>query len=211
MIGCKPSTTPMIPGAHLHQDSSTPFDDPSAYRRLIGRLIYLTNTRSDITFCVNQLAQFMACPTSFHHTAAMKVLRYLKATPALGLFFPADSVIQLKAYSDSDWASCLDIRRSVSGYCIYLGQSLVSWKSKKQRTISQSSCEAEYRALALTTCEITWLNYILEDLQYNYSMPTLLYCDNQSAIYLASNLVFHETTKHIEIDCHTIREKCSQA
>ncbi|XP_019425102.1 PREDICTED: uncharacterized protein LOC109333979 [Lupinus angustifolius] len=133
MIGCKPSSTPMIHGAHMHQDKSEPFKDPHAYRRLIGRLIYLTNTRPNITFCVNQLAQFMAFPTNLHYIAAMKVLRHIKGSPALSLFFPANSVVQLKAYSDSDWASCPDTRRFVSGYCIYLGDSLISWKSKKRR------------------------------------------------------------------------------
>ncbi|XP_019416392.1 PREDICTED: uncharacterized protein LOC109327681 [Lupinus angustifolius] len=145
----------MIPGAHMHQDSSKPFKDPHAYRRLIGRLIYLTNTRPYITFSVNQLAQFMAFPTNLHYTAAMKVLRCFKGSPALGLFFPTNSIVQLKAYSDNNWASCPDTRRSVSGYCIYLEDSLITWKSKKQRIVSRSSCEAEYRALALTTCEIT--------------------------------------------------------
>ncbi|XP_019457518.1 PREDICTED: uncharacterized protein LOC109357919 [Lupinus angustifolius] len=210
LLDCKPSNTPMTYGSHLFQDSSAPFHDPSSYRRLIGRLIYLTNTRPDLCFSVQQLTQFMANPTITHHNAALKVLRYIKGTPAIGLHFSNTSIVQLKAYSDSDWAACPDTRRSITSFCIYLGTSLISWKSKKQKTIFRSSCEAEYRAMAITTCELTWLTYLLEDLQYSFSMPAIMFCDNQSAIYIANNPVFHERTKHIELDCHIVREKCTQ-
>ncbi|XP_019465444.1 PREDICTED: uncharacterized protein LOC109363644 [Lupinus angustifolius] len=126
LLGCKPSNTPMTYGTHLFQDSSAPFHDPPSYRRLVGRLIYLTNTRPDLCFAVQQLAQFMANPTITHHNAALKVLRYIKGTPAIGLHFPNTSIVQLKAYSDSDWAACPDTRRSITGFCIYLGTSLIS-------------------------------------------------------------------------------------
>ncbi|XP_019447320.1 PREDICTED: uncharacterized protein LOC109350548 [Lupinus angustifolius] len=116
----------MTYGTHLYQDFAPLYSDASAYRRLIGRLIYLTNTRPNITFVVNQLAQFMATPTTTHHNAAIKVLRYLKGNPTLGLYFPSNSQIHIKAYSDSDWAFCPDTRRSVTGYYIYLGHSLIS-------------------------------------------------------------------------------------
>ncbi|OIW12294.1 hypothetical protein TanjilG_06083 [Lupinus angustifolius] len=194
---------------HLHQDSSDPFPDPSTYRRLIGRLIYLTNTRLAICFSVQQLVQFVAKPNATHHNAALRVIRYIKGSPAVGLFFHKTSIVQLKAYSDSDWATCPDTRRSTIGFCIYLGTSLISWKSKKQKTVSRSSCEAEYRAMTITSCEITWLTYLLEDLQFSFNLCALLYCDNQSAIYIATNPIFHERTKHIELDCHTTREKCT--
>ncbi|XP_019423009.1 PREDICTED: uncharacterized protein LOC109332482 [Lupinus angustifolius] len=207
MLGCKPSTTPMAQATHLHQDDSGNYPDITAYRRLVGRLIYLTNTRHDLTFSVNQLAQLMALPNNLHYHAAIKILRYIKGSSALGLFFPTNSIVQLKAYNDSDWASCPDIRRSTSGYCIYLGNSLISWKSKKQKTVSRSSYEAEYRAMPVTTCEITWLTYLLEDLQYPFSKIALLYCDNQYGIQIASNPVFHERTRHIELDCHIVQEQ----
>ncbi|XP_019459978.1 PREDICTED: uncharacterized protein LOC109359742 [Lupinus angustifolius] len=143
----------------------------------------------------------MANPTIVHHSTALKVLRYIKGAPSLGLFYPTDSPLQIKAYSDSDWVSCPDTRRSVTGFCIYLGNSLISWKSKKQKTVARSSCEAEYRAMALTTCEINWLSYMLQDLQHSSFTSALLYYDNQYAIHIASNHVFHERTKHIELDC----------
>ena len=95
----------------------------------------------------------------------------------------------------------------MTGLSVYLGNSLISWKSKKQGTISKSSCKVEYRAMATVTCEIQWLLYVLQDLKVPFEQSSLLYCDNDSARYIATNPVFHEHTKHIEIDCHIVREK----
>ncbi|XP_019460072.1 PREDICTED: uncharacterized protein LOC109359832 [Lupinus angustifolius] len=181
----------MIHGTHLFQDPFDPYSNPPAYRRLVGKFIYLTNTRPGLSFSVNQLAQFMENPTITHHDAALKVLRYIKGSPSLGLFYPSSSTLHLNAYSDSDWTSCPDTRRSTTGFCIFLGNSLISWKSKKQRIVSRSSCEAEYRALAITSCEITWLTFMLYDLQHLHITPASLYCDNQSVIHIATNPVFH--------------------
>jgi len=103
--------------------------------------------------------------------------------------------------------TCSDSRQLVTDFSVYLGNSLISWKSKKQGTISKSSCEAEYRAMATVTCEIQWLVYLLQDLKVPFEQPSLLYCDNDSARYIAANPVFHEHTKHIEIVCHIVREK----
>lgn len=134
--------------------------------------------RPDINYVTQQLSQHMHAPTSLHYDAAIRVLRYIKNTPAQGFFYPADFQLQLKAFSDSDWATCPDTRRSVTGYCIFLGQSLISWKSKKQPTVSRSSTEAEYRALAATACELQWLDYLLTDFQISFIKPSLLYCDS---------------------------------
>ena len=132
----------------------------------------------------------MANPTQAHFRAATRVLRYLKGCPGKGLLFRRDSNIQLLAFSDADWATCLDSRKSVTGYCFFLGSSLVSWKTKKQSTVSRSSSEAEYRALASTTCELQWLTYLLNDLRVSCSKPAVLCCDNQSALHIAANPVF---------------------
>ncbi|CAL1397690.1 unnamed protein product [Linum trigynum] len=207
MINTKPVTTPIDYKTHLSAQHDDPYPDPEQYRRLVGKLIYLTTTRPDISFATQQVSHFMSNPSHTHFKAVNRILRYLKSAPSNGLFFPSSSTLHLKAFSDSDWAACVDTRRSVTGYCVYLGDSLVSWKCKKQTTISRSSCEAEYRALAYTTCEVQWLLYLLHDFKISHPQPASIYCDNQSAIYIAENPTFHERTKHIELDCHFVREK----
>ncbi|XP_052724064.1 uncharacterized mitochondrial protein AtMg00810-like [Vigna angularis] len=210
MLGCKPSSTPFLSDTSTLYKLDSYLDDPSPYRRLIGKLLYLTNTRPDLCFTVNLLSQFVQSPTDYHYRAIQHILRYIKSKPSKGLFFPADSPMQLKAFSDSDWATCPNTRRSTIGFCIFLGSSLISWKSKKQRTVSRSSTEAEYRALAATVCEIQWLSYLLQDLQIEESGTPPLYCDNKSTRHIAHNQNFHERTKHIELDCHVVREKVQE-
>jgi len=206
-VGSKPVSTPSDSSIKLHHDSGPPFDDIAAYRRLVGRLLYLNTTRPDITFITQQLSQFLSKTAQTHHNAALRVLKYLKGCPGRGLFFPRNSSLTLQGFSDVDWAGCLDTRKSISGQCFFLGNSMISWRTKKQITVSRSSSEAEYRALASATCELQWILYLLRDLHVSCSKLPVLYCDNQIAIHIASNPVFHERTKHLEIDCHLIKEK----
>ena len=208
-IGSKPANTPFDPSLKLCQDDSSAYHDVPSYRRLIGRLIYLNTTRPDITFITQQLSQYLSKPSTQHYNAACRVWRYLKQCPGQGLFFPRSSSLQITGFSDADWAGCIDTRKSVSGSCFYLGSSLISWRTKKQTTVSRSSSEAEYRALAAATCELQWLLYLLRDMKIACSQVPVLFCDSQSALHIAANPVFHERTKHLDIDCHIVREKFS--
>lgn len=147
----------MEPNLKLSDSSGDLLSDASVFRKIVGKLLYLTHTRPDITYAVHKLSQFMSAPRTDHLKDAQRVLRYLKTDPAQGLFYPASSSVHLTAFCDADWASCLDSRRSTTGYCVFLGDSLISWRAKKQHTVSRSSSEAEYHSMADTTCELSGL------------------------------------------------------
>ena len=126
---------------------------------------------------------------------------------SLGLTMTASASTDLVAYSDTDWASCPDTRCSTPGYCVYLGPSLISWSSKRQPTVSRSSAEAEYRAVANAVAECSWICQLLQELLCDVHKNTLVYCDNVSAVYLSANPVHHRRTKHIELDIHFVRKQ----
>ena len=136
--------------------------DPSLYRRLIGKLLYLTLIRPDICYSIHKLSQFMSSPKVTHSQASYRVLKYLKKTPGQGLFLFACSELRLKAYCDANWTTCLDIRRSILGFCVFLGESLISWKCKKQQVVSRSSVEYEYRSMDIVTSLIVSLIALLK-------------------------------------------------
>ncbi|KAL2239868.1 UNVERIFIED_CONTAM: Retrovirus-related Pol polyprotein from transposon RE1 [Sesamum indicum] len=202
----KAVSTPFPTGLKLCSDAGALLQAPDSYRRLVGRLLYLSFTRPDISHSVQQLSQFLNHPCDVHWNAALHVVRYLKGCPSLGLFLPAVNSLELQGYCDADWASCSDSRRSLTGFCIFLGPALVSWKTKKQSTVSRSSAEAEYRSLAATVCELRWLSFLLADFGVPLVLPVSLFCDNKAALHILANPVFHERTKHIEIDCHLVRD-----
>ncbi|XP_015165001.1 uncharacterized mitochondrial protein AtMg00810-like [Solanum tuberosum] len=185
-------------------------DDPSVYQKLVGRLLYLTITRPDIAFAVQLLSQFMHSPKTSHMKVAMRVVRYVKQAPGMGILMTVNTTNQLIAYCDADWAACPNNRKSITGYMVTYGGSLISWKSKKQDTISRSSAESEYRSLASTVAEIIWLVGLFKELGVELKSLVPIYSDSKSAIQIAANLVFHERTKHIDIDSHFIREKVQQ-
>ena len=207
MLACKPTNIPMDQSAKFSSLVGNAVLDASLYKRLIGRLLYLTLTRPDICYSVHKLSQFMSSSSVPHLQAAYKILKYLKKTLGQGLFLSARSKLQLKSYCDADWAAYPDTRRSITGFCVFLGDSLISWKSKKQQVVSRSSAESEYRSMATVTSEVVWLITLLKTFDLNHSQLALLYCDSKAALYIAANPVYHERTKHIEIDCHFIREK----
>uniref|UniRef100_A0A2N9IIQ3 CCHC-type domain-containing protein n=1 Tax=Fagus sylvatica TaxID=28930 RepID=A0A2N9IIQ3_FAGSY len=175
-------STPLEMNARLTPLDGTPLSDATLYRQLVGSLVL---------------------------SHLLHILRYIKGTMFHGLHFSAHSTLDLCAYSDADWAGDPTDRRSTTGFCFFLGDSLISWRSKKQHIVSRSSTEAEYRALADTTSELLALRWLLEDMGLTHSSPTIIHCDNRSAIQIAHNDVFHERTKHIEIDCHLVRHHLS--
>uniref|UniRef100_A0A2N9IDE7 CCHC-type domain-containing protein n=1 Tax=Fagus sylvatica TaxID=28930 RepID=A0A2N9IDE7_FAGSY len=206
MLHTKPISTPCIPNTRLSLHDGTKLPDPHAYRSLVGALHYLTFTRPDLSFAVHQVCQYMASPTSVHLMAAKRILRYLKGTLHLGISFKPGP-LTLSAFTDADWAGDPDDRRSTSGLLVYLGPNPITWSAKKQLTMSRSSTESEYRALALASAQLCWFRTLLKDLGVFISAAPILWCDNISALAIASNPVFHARTKHIEVDFHFVRER----
>jgi hypothetical protein len=170
---------------------------------------YTTITRPDLTFPVNKVSQFFAQPTESHWQEVKRILRYIKGTLHYGLKILPSSDFNIIAFCDADWAGCPDDRRSTTGFAIFLGPNIISWSSKKQSTVSRSSTEVEYRAMAVTAAEVSWINALLEELWCSSTKVPALWCDNLSATFLAANPVFHVRTKHIELDYHFVREKLS--
>uniref|UniRef100_A0A2N9HKJ7 Reverse transcriptase Ty1/copia-type domain-containing protein n=1 Tax=Fagus sylvatica TaxID=28930 RepID=A0A2N9HKJ7_FAGSY len=175
--------TPIEYNNRLNTHDGEPLPDAILYRQLVGSLVYLTVTRPDISYAVHIVSQFMAAPRSLHYVAVLRILRYLKGTLFHGLHFSSQSSLILQAYSDADWAGDPTDRRSTT---------------------------RKYRALADTTAELLWLRWLLQDLGIDCSTAVPIHCDNRSAIQIAHNDVFHERTKHIEIDCHFVRHHLLQ-
>ncbi|GJV85459.1 ribonuclease H-like domain-containing protein [Tanacetum coccineum] len=166
---------------HIESDDDHLLLNIGNYQRLVGKLIYLTNTRLDISYTVHYLSQFMHSPLNSHLDAALRVLRYLKGSPTSGIQINKNGNLKLRAYADSDWARCPATRKSY--------------------------VEAKYRSMSSATCEVIWLSNLLGDVGVKNLLPVVMYCDNSSALQIAANLVFHEKSKHFEIDVHLVREK----
>jgi histone deacetylase 1/2 len=212
MSSCKPSPTPLSASEKLsaHEGDALSLDDSTRYRSVVGALQYLTLTRPDISFSVNKVCQYLHSPTTIHWTAVKRILRYLKNTITTGLTFTKSISTLISAFSDADWAGCIDDRRSTGGFAVFFGSNLISWSARKQPTVSRSSTEAEYKALANATAEVIWIQTILKELGIKISKVPCLWCDNMGATYLSANPVFHARTKHIEIDFHFVRERVAK-
>ncbi|XP_028087510.1 uncharacterized protein LOC114288224 [Camellia sinensis] len=182
-----------------------PLEDPTLYRELVGCLVYLTVTCPNISYVVHILSQFVYAPCSTHWATLLCTLRYLCGTLLHCLLLSASSDLTLRAYANADWAGDISDRKSTSVLCAFLGDSLISWKSKKQSVVAHSTAEAEYRAMAHATFKIVWVRWLLSDMDVSFSDPTPLYYDNQSAIQIAYNSLFYKRTKHVEIDCHFVK------
>jgi len=178
------------------------------YREIVGSLMYLMiSTPPDISYAVGQLAMFLNCHGREHHAAALHLLKYIKGTRDLGITYSPDSSLEVFGYSDADWASNIDTRRSTTGYVFYAAGGPVSWKSKVQPTVALSSTEAEYMALTSCAQEAMSLKQLQKEFLVTSLLPTLIYEDNQGAIAMSINPVMYKTSKHISIRQHFIREK----
>jgi histone deacetylase 1/2 len=209
MVECKGVTTPMSSSEKITARDGELLgpDDVTSYRSMVGALQYLTLTRPDISYAVNKVCQYLHAPTTVHWTAAKRILRYVKHTIGIGLTFLKSQSTLLSAFSDADWAGCVDDRRSTGGFAVYFGPNLISWSAKKQATVSRSSTEAEYKSVANATAEMIFLQSMLSELGVKLTQAPCLWCDNLGATYLSANPVFHARAKHIEIDFHFVRER----
>ncbi|GJS13262.1 retrovirus-related pol polyprotein from transposon TNT 1-94 [Tanacetum coccineum] len=201
-----PVDTPMVDRLKLDEDLMGIPVDQTRFRGMVGSLMYLTASRPDLVFAVCMCARYQAKPTKKHLEAIKRVFRYLKGTINMGLWYPKDNAMSLTAYADADHAGCQDSRRSTSGSAQFLGDRLVSWSSKKQRSTAISTTEAEYIAMSGCCAQILWMRSQLKDYGFEFNKIPL-YCDNKSAIALCCNNVQHSRSKHIDIRHHFIREQ----
>ncbi|GKB83740.1 hypothetical protein Tco_0950635 [Tanacetum coccineum] len=203
---CDPEDTPMVENhSKLDEDKEGKAVDPSHYRGMIGTLLYLTASRPDLQFAICMCARYQARPTEKHLNAVKRIFRYLKGTVHRGLWYPKDSSFALTAFADADHAGCQDTRRSTSGSIQLLGDRLVSWSSKRQKSAAISSTEAEYIALSGCCAQVLWMRSQLTDYGFGFNKIPM-YCDNKSAIALCCNNVQHSRSKHIDIRFHFIKE-----
>ena len=224
----KPAHVPLPHGLRLLTDMNSPPTNLHHYCKLVGKLIFLTTTRPDLSYAVSIVSKYMATPQLAHLDAVKHILRYLQHTSDYGLLYKHQAPTGLRSihgYTDADWATCPETRRSTGGYLFSLAGASITWQSKRQQTVSRSSTESEYVALSTCSQEAVWLGRLLTEfgLLQNFSRPTVptksattsstsismpipVSCDNQSMIKLAKNPVFHARTKHIEVCHHFVRE-----
>ena len=205
MEDCKPLSTPMIIGGKLCANDGSIDVDQKRYRSMIGILLYLTASRPDIMLAVGLVPRYQAAPKQNHLLAVKRIFRYLQGTTQYGLWYPKGKSFTLIAYTDADWASCVDDRKSTSGGAFYLGESLVARLSKKQTSISLSTAEAEYIAAATCCTQVMWMKQTLQDMKVSIDEPISIKCDNTSAISISKNPVLHSKTKY-----HFLREQVAQ-
>jgi hypothetical protein len=206
MLGCRPCSSPIEKNHQTHADLGNPVNREK-YQRLVGRLIYLCQIRHDISYTVSVVSRYIHDPRTIHMDVVYGILRYLKGTPGKGLWFKKNKHMDLEGNCDADWASSRDDRKSTSRYCVFVGGNLVSWRRKKQAVVAKSTTEAEYRALALSLCEMMWLKHLLGEFKVLRNGTMKLHCDNVATINIANNPVQLERTKHVEIDKFFIKEK----
>ena len=208
MIKCNPVHTPMELGLKLSKAENEREVDATMYRKNVGCLRYLLHTRPDLSFSVGVLSRYMQSPRDSHGAAMKQVLRYLQGSVAFGLEFrrSAMKIPRLVGYSDSSYNVHPDDGKSMTGHIFYIDNSPISWCSQKQEVVALSNCEAEFMAGTEAARQAIWLQDLLSEITDQQSEKVLIRIDNQSAIALTKNPVFHERNKHIHRRYHFIRE-----
>ena len=201
---CNSVWNPMVPGNKLDMDEGGDRVDETHYKKIIGSIMYITTTRSDLQFSVSLLSRFMSKPTKLHLQAAKRVLRYLKGTMDLRIWYKKGGSRELLGYTDNDFAGDIDSRKSTSGYVFVVDGAAVAWSSKKQHIVTLSSTEAEYVAALACACQAIWFKKILEKLGHELEGSTVILCDNTST--LSKNPVFNGRCKHIGVRFHFLRD-----
>ncbi|GJY85646.1 ribonuclease H-like domain-containing protein [Tanacetum coccineum] len=209
MRNCHSCRTPVDTESKLEVDGTSVFD-PTLYRSLVGASQYLTFTIHDLSYAVHKVCLYMHDPVEPRLVAHNRILRHARRTLDYGLQLYSSSTSSLVAYSDADWAGCPTTCRSTSGYFVFISNNLLSWSSKRQYTLCRSSAEAEYRGVATLVADTSWLWNLLRELHFPLHMATIFYCDNVSVVYLSSNLVHHQRTKHIEIDIDFVQDQVAK-
>lgn len=199
--------TLMVTGCKLTKEDDSTLVDEKEYRSMIGKLHYVVHSRPDIAHAFGITTRFQKSPRESHLSAVKRILRYLKGTIDYGLWYPYSNNFNLKVFTDVDRASNVHDQKSTTDGSFFLGGRLVSWMSKKQSCISQSTAEAEYVAAFMNCTQTTWMKHVLEGFKILVSEPVSIYCDNTSAINISKNPVLHSRTKHFELKYHFLREK----
>ena len=206
MVDSNAVKNPIVPGTKLSKDKGGVRIDETLFKQVVGSLMYLTVTRPDLMYGVSLISGFMSNPTMSHWLAKKRILRYLKGTTDLGIFYKkGESSLRIMAFTDSDYACDLDDRRSTSGFMFMLGSRVVSWSSKKQSVVALSTTEAKYIVAAFCACQCVYLRRVLEKLGVEEKTGIVIMCDNSSTIQLSKNPMFHGKSKHIDVRFHFLR------
>lgn len=209
-FNCKVATSLLDYNEKLWATDGKLLSDPTLYRKVVGKLTFLRNRRMVVSYSAQHLSQIMQTPREPHLKASYHVLTNLRQDPMMGIFISNKPDLTINAYCDSDSTAYPYSRKSVSGYLVRMGNSPISWKSKKQATVLLSSAKVEYRVVRQVVSEIVWLERLLTELCEYFPFQLHVFCDSQSAVHISRNPVFQERTKHIEIDCHFVRDKLQQ-
>ncbi|XP_059066248.1 secreted RxLR effector protein 161-like [Cryptomeria japonica] len=206
MINCSPASTPVATGTKLSREEKGFNFDTTILRKLVGSLMYLTATRSDIMYGVSLKTRFMDSPKNSHWHTGKRILTYIAGTMDYRILYSTTDDFKMNGYTNSVFAGNIDDQKSTSGYEFHFGIGIVAWASKKQSIVTISSAEAEYVAKTSATCQAVWMRKVLKDLMHNQKEPTTIYCDNKSnsSIALSKNRVFRKRSKHIDTRYHFI-------